>query len=77
MVTLTNLKQRDWVRACKKLGLVVDKKRGKGSHFRIINPDTGQATTLPSKCHKYISLAIYSCLLEWGISEEDLDRALS
>ena len=47
MISLTNLKQKDWVKACKKLNLVVDKKKGKGSHYRIINPDTNQATTCP------------------------------
>lgn len=76
MISLTNLKQKDWVKACKKLGLVIDKKKGKGSHYRIVNPDTNQTTTLPYKCHKYISLNIYGTLLEWGISEEDLDKAL-
>ena len=76
MISLTNLKQKDWVKACKKLNLVVDKKKGKGSHYRIINPDTNQVTTLPSHCHKFISIAIYNTFLEWGISEEDLDKAL-
>lgn len=76
MISLTNMKQKDWVKACKKLDLVVDKKKGKGSHYRIINPDTNQVTTLPSHCHKFISIAIYNTFLEWGISEEDLDKAL-
>ena len=76
MISLTNLTQKHWVKACKKLGLVVDKKKGKRSHFRIINPETNQATTLPSNCHKYISLDIYKTFLEWGISEDDLDKAL-
>ena len=76
MISLTNMKQKDWVKACKKLKLVVDKRRGKGSHYRIVHPDTKQATTLPSNCHKFISISIYNTLLEWGISEEDLDQAL-
>jgi predicted RNA binding protein YcfA (HicA-like mRNA interferase family) len=77
MISLTNLTQKKWSKACKKLNLIVDKKKGKGSHYRIINPKTNQATTLPSHCHKYISIEIYRTLLEWGISEESLDKALS
>ena len=76
MISLTNLKQKQWSKACIKLGLIVDKKKGKGSHYRIVNPVTNQATTLPSDCHKYISLDIYKTLLEWGYSEVDIDKAL-
>ncbi len=76
MITLTNLNQKKWVKAFKKLGLIVDTKKGKGSHFRIFNPVNNKATTLPSHCHKFISLGIYKTLLEWGFSEAEIDNAL-
>lgn len=76
MISLTNISQKKWCKAVKRLNLTVDKNKGKGSHYRIINPDTNQATTLPHKCHKFISLEIYKTLLEWGFSEEDIDNSL-
>lgn len=76
MVNLKNLTQKKWCKALKRLGMEVDKKKGKGSHYRVVNPATNQKTTLPSDCHQYISLDIYKTLLQWGVSEEDLDKAL-
>ena len=76
MVSLSSLTQKKWSKACKKLGLIVDKKKGKGSHYRVVNPKTNKKTTLPSDCHKYISLDLYKTFLDWGFSEEELDEAL-
>lgn len=76
MVSLTDLTQKQWTKAFIKLGLEVDKKKGKGSHYRVHNPRNGKYTTLPSRCHKFISLALYKQLLEWDFSEEDIDKAL-
>lgn len=77
MVSLTDITQKKWCSACKKLGLEVDKKKGKGSHYRIINsaPNT-YPQTLPSDCHKFINIEIYKTFLEWGFSEEKIDKAL-
>ncbi len=68
--------QKKWVRVCGKLKLEVDKKKGKGSHYRIMHPTGGRPQTLPSDCHKFISIEIYKSLLEWGFSEEELDKAI-
>lgn len=76
MVGLTNMTQKKWVKACKRLGLIVDKKKGKGSHYRIINPASGRPQTLPADCHKFISIEIYKSLLEWGFTEEEIDKAI-
>ena len=76
MVSLTDLTQKRWVKALKKLGLEVDKKKGKGSHYRVHNPRNGKYTTLPAHCHKFTSLAIYKQLLEWGFTEQEIDNAL-
>jgi predicted RNA binding protein YcfA (HicA-like mRNA interferase family) len=76
MVSLTDLTQKQWTKAFKKLGLEIDKKKGKGSHYRAYNPRNGKFTTIPSHCHKFISLALYKQLLEWDFSEEEIDSAL-
>ncbi len=76
MVNLTNMTQKRWVKACKRLNLIIDKKKGKGSHYRIINPVNNRKQTLPSDCHKFISLEIYKTLLEWNFTEDEIDKAL-
>lgn len=76
MISLTDLNQKKWAKAMVKLGLEVDKKKGKGSHFRVFNPKNNMPTTIPNKCHKFISLGLYKILLEWGFSEEEIDKSL-
>ena len=76
MISLTKVTQRKWVTAAKRLELKVDKKKGKGSHYRVENPANGRMTTLPHDCHKFINLEIYKTLLEWGFTEEEIDKAL-
>jgi len=76
MISLTNMTQKKWVKACRRLNLVVDKKKGKGSHYRIVNPANNRTQTLPSDCHKFISIEIYKSLLEWGITEDEIDKAI-
>lgn len=68
--------QRKWVRVCKKLGIAVDQKKGKGSHYLIINPSGGRPQTLPYDCHRFISIEIYKSLLEWGYIEKELDKVI-
>ena len=77
MISITNLSQKRWIKACKKLGLVVDTKKGKGSHIRVSHPNGGlHPLTIPNHTHKIINLAIYKALLEWGFEEEEIDKAL-
>ncbi len=77
MISLTDLTQKQWLKACRKLGLGIDKKNGKGSHVRVYHP-SGQLLplTIPYHTHKMISLAIYKTLLEWGFDEDEIDKAL-
>ena len=78
MISLTDLTQKQWLKACKKLGLTVDVKSGKGSHARIKHPSEGlRPLTIPYHTHKMISLAIYKTLLEWGFDETAIDEALN
>lgn len=77
MVSLSSLNQKKWLKACRKLKLEVDIKSGKGSHARVYPPTKAlKPTTVPYKTHKMISLSIYKTLLEWGFSEEEIDKAL-
>ena len=76
MISLTSVTQRQWAKASARLGLVVDKKKGKGSHYRVENPASGKMTTLPHDCHKFINIEIYKTFMEWGFSEEEIDNAL-
>ena len=77
MISLTDLTQKQWLKACRKLGLIVDVKSGKGSHARIKHPSGNlRPLTIPYKTNKMISLAIYRTLLEWGFDEKDIDKAL-
>lgn len=76
MVSFTSLSQKQWGKACKKLGLTVDKKKGKGSHWRVTGGKGTRPMTLPSDCHKFISIDIYKTLLRWGFTEEQIDDAL-
>ena len=71
-----NQSQKDWTRACRRLGLGVDTKRGKGSHMLISNPQSGRKFTIQKGLYNIANLKIYKQLLEWGFSEEEINRAL-
>lgn len=68
--------QKDWIRACTRLGLEVSKKRGKGSHILVKNPKSGAKFTIQNKLFNIVNLKIYKKLLEWGYSEDEINGAL-
>lgn len=72
----SDLKRNDWIRACKKLGLIIDCSRGKGSHCLIIHPQTHQQYTLQKNLHKFINIKIFKKMLEWGFEENEVWEAL-
>lgn len=77
MTSLTDLTQKRWGKACRKLGLRIDKHSGKGSHIRVYSPnDKMHPITIPYHTHKMISTCIYKALLEWGFSKDEIDKAL-
>lgn len=77
MVSLTDLTQKRWKKACKKLRLEIDTTKGKGSHIRVMPPNgEGKPQTIPYNTHKIISAKLYKTLQEWGFSEEQIDKAL-
>ena len=72
----SDLKQNDWIRACKKLGLVIDRSRGKGSHCLITHTQTNKQYTLQRNLHKFINIKIFKKMMEWGFQEDEIWRAL-
>lgn len=73
----SDISQSDWIRACKKLGLRVETKRGKGSHCLVINPITKSKYTIQRKLHKFINLKIFKKMIEWNFEEEKIWDALN
>lgn len=77
MVPISDLTQKQWIKACKKLGLEIDKKSGKGSHVRVYPPSQAlRPMTIPYHTHKMMSISLYKKLLEWGFEENEIDSAL-
>jgi predicted RNA binding protein YcfA (HicA-like mRNA interferase family) len=72
----SDLKQSDWVRACRKLGLNVDCSKGKGSHCLITHPHTHKKYTLQKNLHKFLNIKIFKKMLEWGFSEDEIWQAI-
>ncbi|MCL2451825.1 hypothetical protein FWD20_03050 [Candidatus Saccharibacteria bacterium] len=65
------------MKAYRKLGMKIDAKGGKGSHIKAINPNGGfRPQTIPSKMHKFLGLELYKTLLEWGFTEQEIDKVL-
>ena len=76
MPNFSDLTQKDWIKACNKLGLIVNQKRGKGSHCLIKHPKTNCKYTIQRHLHKFINIKIFNKMLEWGFEEEDIQKAL-
>jgi predicted RNA binding protein YcfA (HicA-like mRNA interferase family) len=74
--SLSDIKQKDWLKACNKLGLEVNKKAGKGSHALVKSPVSGAKYTIQNHLYPIANIQIYKKLLEWGFSEEEIDNAL-
>ena len=75
--SFSDLTQKQWIKACNKLGLEVITKFGKGSHVLIKHPKTKHKYTIQKSLHKFINMKIFKKLLEWGFEEENIWDALS
>lgn len=71
----SDLTQTQWENACIRLGLIVDRNSGKGSHIKVTCKGKG-ATTIPSNIHPMINRSLCSCLQSWGFTEERIREAL-
>ena len=74
--SLADVKQSDWIRACRKLGLLVETGRGKGGHVLVKHPQNGMKYTVQTDLHKIINVKIFNKLKEWGFAEECIFEAL-
>jgi len=75
--SFSDISQKQWIKACKKLGLQIESKSGKGSHVLVKHPSTGHKYTLQKNLHKFINIKIFKNLLEWGFDEEEIWHALN
>lgn len=76
MSSVNNLKQKHWIKACRKLGLKIDTKRGKGSHVLIKHSQDNRKYTIQKKLNKIINKEIFKKLLEWDFDESEVWKAL-
>lgn len=75
--SFSDLKQSDWIKTCRRLGLNVETNRGKGSHCLIKHPKTGHKYTIQRHLHKFINIKIFKKMLDWGFEEDDIWNALN
>jgi len=76
MPSFSDVTQSDWGRACRRLGLIVETKREKGSHILVKHPVDGRKYTIQNHLHKYINQKIFKKMVEWGFSEKEIWNAL-
>lgn len=75
--SLADLSQERWIRMCERLGLIVERGRGKGSHCIVLHPRDGTQYVIQRKLHKHLNAKIFKKLLEWGFADEQIWDALS
>ena len=75
-------RQVEWIRAAERLGLLVNGSGGKGSHWAIrmgkysIDDVRGLVATVPTTLYKQLNQKIFKRLLQIGLNEDDIWRAL-
>ncbi|MEK7516304.1 MAG: hypothetical protein AAB562_01780 [Patescibacteria group bacterium] len=74
--SLADVKQSDWIRACRKLGLRVETRHGKGSHVLVKHPQNGSKYTIQYDLHRVINIKIFNKLKQWGLVEDAILEAL-
>ena len=71
------IKRKKFIKALKRLGFVINKKGGNGSHYKIRWPQTEKSITIPQKLNKnviyYIVKEIENCSgLNWDNIKDEL-----
>jgi predicted RNA binding protein YcfA (HicA-like mRNA interferase family) len=74
--SLADVTQKDWIRACLKLGLCVETNHGKGSHVLVKHPHDERKYTIVFHLHRIINVKIFKTLLDWGFAEDNIFKAL-
>ena len=71
------VKRRKFIRALARLGFVIDKSGGDGSHYKITWPSTQKSVTLPSKLNKQRLKYILVEIEEYsGVTWEEIKERL-
>ena len=74
--SFSDISQSQWIKACTKLGLIIETKHGKGSHVLIKHPKIEHKYTIQNNLHKFINMKIFKKMMEWGFEEENIWDAL-
>ena len=74
--SFSDITQSQWIKACEKLGLIIESKHGKGSHVLVKHPKTEHKYTIQNNLHKFINMKIFKKMVEWGFEEETIWDAL-
>lgn len=74
--SFSDITQVRWIKACRKLGLEVETRFGKGSHIKVIHPGTNNKYTIQHNLHKFLNIKIFKKMMEWGFEEEEIWEAL-
>ncbi len=74
--SFSDITQSQWIKACHKLGLIIESKHGKGSHVLVKHPQTEHKYTIQKNLHKFINMKIFKKMMEWGFEEETIWDAL-
>lgn len=77
MTSLSDMDQKKWIYALRRLGLIVSTNRGKGSHMRIYDASHPDRTmTIPNHLNPITNKKIQKQLLSWGFTEKEISKAL-
>ena len=79
MTSVSDISQRQWLKACRKLGLKVDTKKGKGSHARIYHPERKDVppTTIAYHTNPIINRKIIKYLKDtYKFTDREINDAL-
>jgi len=70
-----NIKTKHIIKALQRLGFIINKKGGKGSHIKITWPATQKSLTIPKDCNKNVQLYIIKEAIEYShLSWEDIKK---
>ncbi len=71
------IKRRKFTKALKRLGFVIDKSGGEGSHYKVLWPKTQKSVTLQSKIRKDVLQYVLKDIEEIsGVTWEDIKDKL-
>ena len=68
---------KQFLRVCRKVGLILNKKSGKGSHIKIIDPKTNNSFPIPKKLPRGLQSALIKKIESWGYDREQIIKLFS